>query len=368
MTKNEFVMKYIEVLEKTLDQYTKSEIDEEDVFDQIHEIRGVFKREIPEIDDAIWLRSGTAQTDAKIVIGLLNMYLLNNQSKERDTDKEIDDFNQLKIEYQGIRDTIEEYTHDGNIMNYLQQLNIAIENYNLLSIKYCLNGIDSWYKNNISSILNNQYVFNSNNHKENMKKIEDFTLAFSKYNESSLIKYKEKEALNDDNLQPIIFLSHKSDDKKYGDALEKFITGLGVKNSQLIYTSHPLHKIPLDENIYDYLRKHIYSKVFMIILWSDKYLESPACLNEMGAAWVTQNDYTNLYIPSFSFGNPKYRECAVDTSKMGAVLNGDEHCKVSMIELKDKIQNIFNLENDEKTSQYIIDNFIKQIQKIQEEN
>lgn len=71
---------------------------------------------------------------------------------------------------------------------------------------------------------------------------------------------------------------------------------------------------------------------------------------------------TNIYVPSFSFGNPKYRECAVDTSKMGAVLNGDEHCKASMIELKNKVQSIFKLENDERTSQYLLDNFIKEIQ------
>ena len=58
---------------------------------------------------------------------------------------------------------------------------------------------------------------------------------------------------------PVIFISHKSDDKKYGDALERFITGLGVKDNQLIYTSHPLHKIPLDAPIYEYLRSHFNS-------------------------------------------------------------------------------------------------------------
>ena len=66
--------------------------------------------------------------------------------------------------------------------------------------------------------------------------------------------------------EPLIFLSHKSDDKKYGDALRNFIIGLGVKDNQLIYTSHPMHKIPLDVSIYDYLRKNITSNVFMIIL------------------------------------------------------------------------------------------------------
>ena len=99
----------------------------------------------------------------------------------------------------------------------------------------------------------------------------------------------------------------------------------------------------------------------MIIIWSDKYLESPACLNEMWAAWVTQTDYTNIYVPTFSFGNPKYHECAVDTTKMGAVLNGDAHCKANMIELKNKVERLFGLKNDETRTTFLIDQFIKEI-------
>ena len=114
-------------------------------------------------------------------------------------------------------------------------------------------------------------------------------------------------------------------------------------------------------NIYDYLRQNISGNVFVIILWSDAYLDSPACLNEMGAAWVAQKDYTNIYVPNFSFGNPKYHQCAVDTRKMGAVLNGDEHCKASMIELKDKILEMFKLTVDEKQFQFLLDQFIKEI-------
>lgn len=81
----------------------------------------------------------------------------------------------------------------------------------------------------------------------------------------------------------------------------------------------------------------------------------------MGAAWVTQSDYTNIYVPNFSFGNPKYHECAIDTRKMGAVLNGDSNCKTSMIELKNKIQSFFNLENNEANSSYLLDNFMRTI-------
>ena len=178
--------------------------------------------------------------------------------------------------------------------------------------------------------------------------------------EESSLKEKENDKVCVEST-PKIFLSHKSNDKKYADALRDFIIGLGVKNNQLIYTSHPLHKIPLDENIYEYLRRNINNKVFMIILWSDEYLESPACLNEMGAAWVVKNDYTNIYVPTFSFDNPKYHQCAVDTDKMGAILNGGEHCKANMLELKEKIENLFGLKKGDKETMYLLDQFIKAI-------
>ena len=163
--------------------------------------------------------------------------------------------------------------------------------------------------------------------------------------------------------KPLIFLSHSSKDIKYGNALEKFIKGLGVQDNQLIYTSHPCHKIPLNANIYEYLRKNINSNIFMIILWSNDYLQSPACLNEMGAAWVTQSDYTNIYVPDFDFGNPKYHECAVDNKKMGIVLNGNQNCKAAMLELKSKIIHLFNLNNDEQRNSFLIDEFLNDIKK-----
>lgn len=250
-------------------------------------------------------------------------------------------------------------------MNYFNKLNEAINSVDIDGVKYCLDKIDKWYEKNISEINNNEYVFNYDSHMENKNKIKEFKETFEKYDQDVGNQYNEvKNNCNNKNIKtPIIFLSHKSDDKKYGDALEKFITGLGVKNDQLIYTSHPLHKIPLDENIYDYLRKNINSRIFMIILWSDTYLLSPACLNEMGAAWVSQSDYTNIYVPTFSFGNPKYHECAVDTNKMGAVLNGDQHCKLNMIDLKNKIEQLFDLKNDEKETSYLLDKFVEEISK-----
>jgi hypothetical protein len=169
---------------------------------------------------------------------------------------------------------------------------------------------------------------------------------------------------NTANNEPVIFLSHSSSDIAYGDILEKYIAGLGVENKQLIYTSHPMHKIPLDEDIYNYLRKNINNKMLMIFLLSDNYFDSPACLNEMGAAWVTRSNYSTVFTPNFNFGNSKYRECVIDKNKMGVVLNGDKLCKSGMIELKDKIISLFGLSIDEKQSSYLIDEFINEISEI----
>lgn len=269
----------------------------------------------------------------------------------------MNNFQRLSLEYDGIYGTLNRYTSDANLMNYLSKLKEGIADADYDTIIYTLSGIDKWYDENIADISSNEFVFNLVSHQKNMRLIKEI-LSSLKAEECVPTTHAGIDAPKTDT---VIFISHKSDDKKYGDALERFITGLGVKDNQLVYTSHPLHKIPLDASIYEYLRSHFNSTLFMIILWSDKYLESPACLNEMGAAWVTQTDYTNIYVPSFSFGNPKYHECAVDTKKMGAVLNGDEHCKASMIELKNKIEELFNLKNDEAKVTFLLDKFIDEI-------
>lgn len=255
------------------------------------------------------------------------------------------------------------------IQSYIQKLNEYIEDYNPKKLTIDVSGksqtlddlideIQGVFAGDYPEINNILTYYSATTSLQDARKIKSFL-------EYQVSKISEKTNQISDNSifseTPVIFLSHKSNDSKYGDMLRDFIIGLGVKNNQLIYTSHALHKIPMDKNIYDYLRMNINSKIFMIILWSDDYLESPACLNEMGAAWVTKSDYTNIYVPTFDFGNPKYHECAVDTRKMGAVLNGNKHCKASLIELKNKILSLFELNDDEQNSAYLIDEMMKKL-------
>lgn len=270
----------------------------------------------------------------------------------------MDALKKLKCELPGVKAVIYQYTHDGDVMNFLDGLNSGITKSDGEEVLYFLEEICKWYENNINNMISNSFVHNKAGHKRYKRLLGELYQELQEYDFNSVVA-------DDTNLEekntPLIFLSHCSKDKKYGDALEKLFAGMGIKSEQLIYSSHPLHKIPLDKNIYEYLRSAFERKLFVIFLWSNDYLESPACLNEMGAAWVTQSEYTNIYVPTFDFNNPKYRQCAVDRDKMGAVLNGNSNCKTSIIELKDKVAEMFSLDIDEKEWTYVLDQFMDDI-------
>lgn len=270
----------------------------------------------------------------------------------------MDSFKKLKFEFPGIKKVISYYTDEGNIENFLNGLEEGIGKADKDEIMYFLKEICKWYSENILDIQSNEYVHNADEHARNKKLLEEICQELESFDFNNVLPQNKVEA---EKSEPLIFLSHRSTDKKYGDALEKLLMGIGVKKEQLIYSSHPLHKIPLDKDIYEYLRLAFGRKIFVIILWSNEYLESPTCLNEMGAAWVTQSDYTNIYVPSFDFTNPKYYQCAVDKNRMGAILDGSDNCKTSIIELKNKVAEMFSLNIDEREWMYLLDKFMEEI-------
>lgn len=64
---------------------------------------------------------------------------------------------------------------------------------------------------------------------------------------------------------------------------------------------------------------------------SRNYYNSPACLNEMGAAWVLKSDYTSVLLPGFNY---QEIEGAVNPAKIGFKLDDkDELLKKRLGEL-----------------------------------
>ena len=78
-----------------------------------------------------------------------------------------------------------------------------------------------------------------------------------------------------------------------------------------------------------------------ILVLSDNYYQSVACMNEMGAAWVLKNDYTTILLPGFEF---KEIKGAINPRQIGLKLDGDlDDVKEKLGQLKDTLGQKFGL-------------------------
>ena len=141
---------------------------------------------------------------------------------------------------------------------------------------------------------------------------------------------------------PKVFISHCSKDKDYVLPLVELLEDIGLSQEQMFCSSVPGYGIPLDEDIYDYLKKQFDEHtlhVFFVL--SDNYYQSVACMNEMGAAWILQAKYTTILLPNFEF---KKIQGAINPQKIGLKLDGEESdVKEKLGQLKDVLVQEFGL-------------------------
>lgn len=119
-----------------------------------------------------------------------------------------------------------------------------------------------------------------------------------------------------------IFISHSSEDVKMVSRFVDLLADMGLTNEELFCSSVPDYGIPLNEDIYDYLASLFRDyDIYVIFMLSQNYYNSPACLNEMGAAWVLKSDYTSVLLPGFSY---QEIEGAVNPNKIGFKLDDED--------------------------------------------
>ena len=118
-----------------------------------------------------------------------------------------------------------------------------------------------------------------------------------------------------------IFISHSSKNVEYGNALVNLLTGVGISGDQIIFTSNDAYGIPTGQNIFDWLKNLINEKPYVLYLLSPEYYKSVACLNEMGAAWVTENKHTMIFTPNFKLDSYEFRNGALDPREIGFYIN-----------------------------------------------
>lgn len=139
-----------------------------------------------------------------------------------------------------------------------------------------------------------------------------------------------------------LFLSHSQKDKPYGDAVVSLLMKVGLGAENILYSSEPSCGIPIGQNIYDYLRQTIEDGAYMIYLLSDNYYESISCLNEMGAAWMRQNDFLLLATPAFDYKKDKFQKGAANPRSLAISMDN----RVRMEQFVGHIKEVFKTKVD----------------------
>ena len=97
-------------------------------------------------------------------------------------------------------------------------------------------------------------------------------------------------------------ISHSSKDREYVKHIVNLLDGMGLDQTQVFCSSLPGYGIPIDTNIFDFLRNQFFEyKLHVVFIHSKNYYLSPISLYEMGAAWALKSDVTSYLLPGFGF-------------------------------------------------------------------
>lgn len=104
-------------------------------------------------------------------------------------------------------------------------------------------------------------------------------------------------ALNMTSSTKKIFISHKAECAQFGKFLVRCfeLVGLDINNT-ILFTSMPELGVPYDQDIYDYLKSCFRDDLYVVFLFSRSFYNSNVCIAETGAAWATNQKYSNIVL------------------------------------------------------------------------
>lgn len=116
---------------------------------------------------------------------------------------------------------------------------------------------------------------------------------------------------------------------------------IGFNKTNLFCSSIEGYGIDEGADIYETLRnKFMESKIYVVFVLSKNYYASPACLNEMGAAWVLQSEYSTIVVPGFDIPDIKG---AINPRRIAIVLNDKKHIRSSLNKFRERLLDLFKL-------------------------
>lgn len=167
---------------------------------------------------------------------------------------------------------------------------------------------------------------------------------------------------------PLLFISHSSNDETIVEALVSMLQKIGFNKTNLFCSTVEGYGIEEGADIYETLRnKFTESKIYVVFVLSKDYYNSPACLNEMGAAWVLQSEYSTIVVPGFDIPDIKG---AINPRKLAIVLSDNKHIRSSLNKFRERLLDLFNLPslNDDIVWENNRNMFIETVQKAKQYN
>lgn len=132
----------------------------------------------------------------------------------------------------------------------------------------------------------------------------------------AVAKERQDKFLETSTKPPKLFISHKTEDKEYADALVSLINYIiGRDDDKIFCSSIAGYGIKPSQDIINEIKNQFDNyNVFMVIIHSPRYYKSPVCLNEMGAAWATNARFCSFLT----------KDCSIDL--LGGVIGKGEIC------------------------------------------
>lgn len=132
-----------------------------------------------------------------------------------------------------------------------------------------------------------------------------------------------------------VFLCHSINDKEFAEHLLDMLHAMGLNHECIFYSSAHGYGTNLGESFIQRLKEELSNDVLVIFLLSDNFFNSPMCMCEMGAAWITTREHVPILIPPFDFDQVK----GVFPSSHGMKIND----RAAYTSLHEKITEYFSL-------------------------
>lgn len=108
------------------------------------------------------------------------------------------------------------------------------------------------------------------------------------------------------NILKKIFISHSVKDIEIGNKFLDYIESLGFDKSNIFYSSKFHNGVELGKTFPDVVKRNFQESDLIVFLLTSNFYESPYCLNEMGAAWISdEKEIVPILLGNLSFSDMK---------------------------------------------------------------